>query len=624
MAMMQEATYGIFTRVVTHPPDFGVTDQLSEFLEEESSSSSSSSSVSTSSSSSSLSSTSSSSSSNFLCDCCGGNPVVLIVEGFKNDEGFQVCECAEAFNGAWSLPFFAQDVGNVLNCKFVLLSVFRCIYSEQFVNEDFCATPIWNWNVTFVEVGGNLYVEVSLEGHRTSIWAKVFPGITCDNIDVTFTFADFCPYPFAEGFRVPVDEFHCVAPYRPTVYPEPFEDVVIRLVCGEGEEQESSPSSPSTSSSISEQSPSSASSTSTSSQSSSSSSSESSTSTSSQSSSSSSSSQSSSSTSSSNPECLCCDPESPISDTVYIRFKFIVSTPATAECFDQCDEINEICSALTRVDQCRWEGQLTQEPTCYPVSTAAFYLECDGVSVDMILEWNLDGTHVGTFIKTVSGTNVIDCSACQLHQLFPQNATTPCDVQFGLVEVNFKPFATCCHLCPDQYELIIEGMGAGDGTGRCDENECAQLNGTYLMDFDSADAQPVAGCTSFPGGDWCLYKSPPLNLSCNLTDYGWCIIHLFIRVRDNCQTEIQVEIEADVDILVDCDNIIDHVVGAWYVVSDDDCREIDEVLSEQCGLQQWNCSLETGTIQIRLPGVGGRQAVTRLTPAGYPGRRYGA
>lgn len=632
--MLAESPYAVFTRVVTHPPDFGVTDQLSEFFEEESSSTSSH-------SSSSTSSQSSSSSQSFQCYCCNLNPITLLVEGFPDAAALQECECMDGFNGAFLLPFVNFGLHTVTkDC--VKLSIESCLWeSEPF--QDLCAPPradgqLFRWRVLWSKVDGVERINVVLvdgvvteAGTQRLYWEREIGD--CTTLDETFTVDDHC-FCFLRQFDGGnfIERYKCfckgVGIPQQTFGQQVMDDVMLHVSCTELEPEESTGSSlsPSSHSSSSPSSP--QSSVSASSRSSQSSSSSSSTSTSSQSGSSSSSSSSSPSTSSSAPGCQCCDPDEPLSETVYVTIHNLLGS---GPCFEPCEDVIspmgiEPCFELTRVDQCTWQGQATQNATCYPDSTVRLTLACNGSTVTMRFTWILDSDDIAIWEKVVN-SQYLNCSQCQEHELDPIQFATGCGVSASWVAVNFGRFGGCCEFCPDQYQITIEGVAENDVGGNCEDVDCQQLNGTYLVDFVQRGSSPTGSCTDGIE-DWCEY-STPLDLRCTDARFGFCSLHLFLKTTGMCGTKLRVELRADTHVTDDCD--ANDVRQGWQIDLDGtinpavDCFNIDVTLGlmNLCLDANWNCTADPITIHVEIPGAEGRTALTRLTPMGVPGRRYG-
>lgn len=622
-----------FTRVATFPPDFGVTEQLSEFKEEESSSSSSSSATSSSSSTS-------SSHSELMCDCCDLLPILLTSNGWTDVPGVPgfnpphaSCEeMQESYGGMFLLPFQGQIVGVIdETCDDVDVHTY-CLWSERFGAAPFIS---WTASIIYLPGGGKIaVVTLNIEDPTTfngiaqlGRWIKPIAD-DCTNIDETFDFGDYCP---CFDFRA-IAACFCDNPFFvEQVWQTVLENVTIRLQCQTEPEEEESMSSRSSASSSSSSSKS-ASSQSKSSQSKSSRSSRSSQSSSSLSeasseSSSSSRSASSQSTSSSGLACPCCDPQIPIAETAYVRIFNLVQND---QCFEPCENViskigNEPCYALTRIDQCTWEGQADQDATCFPLSTMRLMLGCDANSVTFTLYWFLSATDVAIYEHTIAASTIA-CSGCLTHELNPIDNAVACATQFSWAQVNFGQFGACCNYCPDHYQVTIENVFENDVSERCEDADCQQLNGEYLLPFVQRGVSPTGACTDGLE-DWCEY-STPLALRCQDARYGFCSLHLFVKTTSNCGTKIRFEIRVDVHDTDDCDAI--NVRQGWQLDMDGtvhpvtNCFDINAVmdLNDVCLDANWNCTADPIVIRVQAPDVAEPRTLTRLTPLGISGYKF--
>jgi hypothetical protein len=628
--------YTEFTRVASFPPDFGVTEQLSEFIEIEEESSSSTSSISTSSSSS-------SSSIPVFCDCCGGigqEPIFLTVTGFP-DAGFGVCNAMEILNGVYRLDR-SQFLGKIdINCERVTGPeiFFVCEYVSGFIPFVDPAPPFINfesfeWRVTTLKRGGNVHINVRLflrgiflSVHEFNIWETSVED--CTELDKELTFADLCPcvstgneeqHPLGAHIECFCEDFPGMPPIVGA--PETLEDVVLHLNCLSDQEEaaESSGSSQSPSSqsesSQSEQSPSSPSS------STSSTSSQSLSSQSEQSSQSQSSSSSSTSTSSSSSAlgCGCCDPEQDISDTIYVTIHNIIGN---VPCVDPCEQVMSpqganLCLELTKVGPCTWTGIGPQVDGCFPLSFLAVELSCDAVQTTITFTWTLKGDDIAAWSTTVNAPFIV-CDQCSIWELNPVHHARSCNTASSWVHVSFGRSIGCCEHCPEQYQVTIAGVAEHDLTFRCTDLDCQALNGAYMVPFFEKGTQPIA-CGDGQS-DWCEYRTD-LNMRCTDARFGFCTLSVYIKTTPECGTLVAVEISADVSEVGDeC-----LTVQGWKSDTADDCFDVDVTmdLNNVCQDNNWNCIPDPVTIHVSAPGMLERTALTRLTPIGVPGRRYGA
>src|SRR5688572_21988435 len=174
--------YTEFTRVASFPPDFGVTEQLSEFIEEESTSSSSR--------SPSSQSHSSSSQSAETC-CCDDEPIVFHVSGFP-DAG--QCAPADDYNGRFVLDklnagVIIRNTPNANNfCQPV--QVAECVWEAPNVAGGFDQGFIWSFYA--LRRPGTVLINAVLHTALTplGLWSKEIDD--CDDLDVTLTSDDWC------------------------------------------------------------------------------------------------------------------------------------------------------------------------------------------------------------------------------------------------------------------------------------------------------------------------------------------------------------------------------------------------------------------------------------------------
>lgn len=322
---------------------------------------------------------------------------------------------------------------------------------------------------------------------------------------------------------------------------------------------------------------------------------------------------------------MCCDPDAAVSAVAYVR---IINLIQFGQCQEPCEETIspigiEPCYALSRIDSCTWEGQADTDATCFPLSTLRLELGCDETSTTITLYWFLASGDTAIWRATLEGMPHIHCSQCQTHELNPVQNAEACGTQFSWVHINFGPFGACCEHCPDQYQITISGVAENDPEEFCEDADCQQLNGTYLVDFFQKGTQPTGACTDGLT-DWCEYRKD-LDLRCTDTRFGFCTLHLYIKTTDNCGTLLRVEITPDDSADDDCETISTTRQG-WRGESMEACDSIDVTMdiNNVCQDTNWNCSPETIVIHVTVPSDEGRTALTRLTPIGVPGRRYGA
>lgn len=533
--------YFEMTRVVSHPWNFGVTDQLSEFEEEESSSSSSS-----------------------PAEFCPPSKVCLIVSGVQEQTPDPLCQdgCA-VFNDTFELPLVPEAPRLGFACADLLADDLLAFDAAQggFFNADyFCVYELdfeacgitYTWHFfLFVGLGRCIGVLALFpEGHIGGFghdmcygWGKKLEE--CEhpfNFEHTYTDPEdlcaicgdeLCVFFETAGLNVrvvPIDAPCVEEESSSSSSLSSTSESSIAESDGGAPGEESSGSSPSSrsetssasssksstssgsstssqslsssSSSLSSSSSSSISSvsTSSSSQSASSPSSTSSLSTSSTSASStsasstsvSSSSLSTSSSSVSDPDCGCCDPDLPISDTLFLRFQNIFEQLEIPACEQPCQNINGVCFALTRVGGCRWEGVATQDATCFPLSQLVFTLSCDD-DITATLEWTLATGKVARWTNTYAG-DVLPCNLCFQRQLFPELGVTTCELDFSWVEWSFGHLDECCTQCHETLQVEVLGATEASGEGLCDDGTCQSVLGTYLV--TQADQASLPACTS--------------------------------------------------------------------------------------------------------------------------------
>jgi hypothetical protein len=248
-------------------------------------------------------------------------------------------------------------------------------------------------------------------------------------------------------------------------------------------------------------------------------------------------------------------------------------------------------------------------------------LGCDDNTTTLTFTWTLDNDDVAIWQKTVAA-DTIDCFACQEHELNPVVNATACGTGSSWVSVNFGRFGSCCQHCPDHYQIEIAGVEENDVSEKCTDADCQQLNGVYLVHFLQSGSSPAVACADGIN-DWCEYTAD-LNLRCTDTRYGFCTLHLFIKTTAMCGTKLVVELRADTHDTDNCNAV--NIRQGWDTEVSEDCFELDATmgLGEVCLDTNWNCLPDPVTIHVSAPGMLERTALTRLTPIGVPGRRYGA
>lgn len=225
------------------------------------------------------------------------------------------------------------------------------------------------------------------------------------------------------------------------------------------------------------------------------------------------------------------------------------------ECQEPCEDIVspmgiEPCYVLHRVDACTWEGTADTHATCFPLSTLRLELGCDESTTTLRLYWLLSATDVAIWEKTVQSPT-INCGQCGTHELEPIQQANGCGTQASWAHINFGAFNGCCEHCPDQYQITIAGTAENDVEENCEDADCQQLNGVYLLDFVGRNRTPSGACTD-GFADWCEY-STDLDLRCTDNRFGFCSLHLFVKTTSQCGTKIRVELKADVHETLSCE-----------------------------------------------------------------------
>lgn len=297
--------------------------------------------------------------------------------------------------------------------------------------------------------------------------------------------------------------------------------------------------------------------------------------------------------------------------TMYVKFHGLQSYPGFP-CSTPCSDLSPAtqipCFELTRTGACRWEGQITQNATCYPVSTMSVSLTCSAAGVDIVAIWIQSGSSLVRWVGHVAAST-INCLACLKYELshnlsIPSDAfpSARCDTDNSSLEVSFQPLENCCQYCPDQYQVTITGIETNAADNKCGEEDCGLLNAVYLLNFVGPGATPrAAGCSQLAATEWCEYSTSAIAFRCIQRTspphpYGFCSLHLFVRTLDNCTTQLVVELKYDsVNSGADCTT--NEYVG-WIITALQNCNAINTtftMFNHRCTDASWLCRDEIPT-----------------------------